>query len=524
MKPPLPLVCAVAAALAFASCQKKVETSAPGTASAAAPAAAKPATLPLVKETERSKNFAAVHKHLELGGTLYGYVDVEGDIEQLADSIQKLTGEAAKMDPNAAVLARQDLKEIARMLGLTDIKAFGVSSVPDDAGFFRNRAFLFAPGERHGLMAGLGGKPGPFKHLNLAPADAAFYAETELDMAAVYKTIKDVVTKVAGEPASTELERALRKAGEAATLSFIDLFHGLKGHSAVVVRIDATKTFQTPGRPAVALPSFAVLACVDGVGKVMEPSFQQAREFRRSDKGELRLYELRQRLPLEGVVPTFIVDGTQLFFTTSVAFFEECRAQKTGLAQTAEFQKAVAHVGREGNGLFYLSPRFSEQVRQIEKLNPELPPQMKSALAMVLSQLPQANQPTIAVRTNLDDGILFRAYMDRSFKKDVAMLAMYNPATVGLMAAMAIPAFQKVRTASQEKAVLNNLRQLAAAADQYYLENGVRTARYDDLVGPTKYVKVIQPVAGENYRALRFEQGQPLRVRLANGRMIEYKP
>ncbi|MBW8781797.1 MAG: type II secretion system protein [Verrucomicrobia bacterium] len=44
---------------------------------------------------------------------------------------------------------------------------------------------------------------------------------------------------------------------------------------------------------------------------------------------------------------------------------------------------------------------------------------------------------------------------------------------IGLLAAMAIPAFQKVRVASQDKAVLNNARQLGAAADQYFLENGV---------------------------------------------------
>ena len=46
---------------------------------------------------------------------------------------------------------------------------------------------------------------------------------------------------------------------------------------------------------------------------------------------------------------------------------------------------------------------------------------------------------------------------------------------IGLLAAMAIPAFQKVRQASQDKAVLNNARQLSAASDQYFLENGVST-------------------------------------------------
>ena len=48
---------------------------------------------------------------------------------------------------------------------------------------------------------------------------------------------------------------------------------------------------------------------------------------------------------------------------------------------------------------------------------------------------------------------------------------------IGLLAAMAIPAFQKVRQSSQDKAVLNNARQLAAAADQYFLENGERVPK-----------------------------------------------
>jgi len=56
---------------------------------------------------------------------------------------------------------------------------------------------------------------------------------------------------------------------------------------------------------------------------------------------------------------------------------------------------------------------------------------------------------------------------------------------IGLLAAMAIPAFQKVRTSSQDKDVLNNARQLAAAADQYSLENGVSSVTLGALVGGT---------------------------------------
>jgi len=68
-----------------------------------------------------------------------------------------------------------------------------------------------------------------------------------------------------------------------------------------------------------------------------------------------------------------------------------------------------------------------------------------------------------------------------------------------LMAAMAIPAFQKVRTASQEKAIINNLRQLDAAAQHRMLETGTTVATYAQLVVPDKYIRTLTPVDGEDY-------------------------
>jgi type IV pilus assembly protein PilA len=46
---------------------------------------------------------------------------------------------------------------------------------------------------------------------------------------------------------------------------------------------------------------------------------------------------------------------------------------------------------------------------------------------------------------------------------------------IGLLAAMAIPAFQKVRESSRGSAMDNDARQLASAAQQYMLENNLTT-------------------------------------------------
>lgn len=93
--------------------------------------------------------------------------------------------------------------------------------------------------------------------------------------------------------------------------------------------------------------------------------------------------------------------------------------------------------------------------------------------------------------------------MNKSTKGFTLVEIMIVVVIIGLLAAMAIPAFQKVRASSQDKAVLNNLRQLSSAADQYFLEKGVTSVGSADLVGTnsTQYIKQIQTVAGETYSA-----------------------
>jgi len=95
---------------------------------------------------------------------------------------------------------------------------------------------------------------------------------------------------------------------------------------------------------------------------------------------------------------------------------------------------------------------------------------------------------------------------------------------IGLLAALALPQWQKVRTNSQDKGVLNNARQLAAAADQYFLEMGAGSAAFSNLVGATLYVKVLATVASEVYPT-DFTQGVTITVSGVGGaRTITYAP
>lgn len=513
---------AVLALLWGAGCQK--QTPEVGVPAAAPVEPKKPGFVELVPEAEQSAHFAAVSRQLELGGTLYGYADIDGDALKLAASLRQFADRLAVAQPATAKFVQQNYAQLFTQLGLTDIKALGFSSVPAAGGGFRNRAFFYMPGGRRGLMAGFGGPASSFKYVKLAPADTDFYSETEIDLPVVYAAIKAIVAKAGGDAAANALEASLRQAGAQAGFSVYDFIQGYKGRTTVILRFDPIRSLHLPPPSTVVLPAFSLLLRIDGVGPAVEPALARLPLMSPSREGNVRLYTLRMPVPLEGLRPVFAVQGTVLYVATTHEFLIECHQRLQGLDQEPAFQQALAAVGREGNGLTYLTPRFFKRLHQLPALNRGAPPNVKDVLNVIDGQLPLLDRPLISVRSNQPDGILVRSYWSHSLKQDLVMTAGYNPITLGLMSAMAIPAFQKVRASSQEKAIRNNLRQLGAAADQYYLEHGVATAAYDQLVGPDKYIKVLVAVAGEDYRLLEFRAGVPLSVHTADGRVIEYKP
>lgn len=93
---------------------------------------------------------------------------------------------------------------------------------------------------------------------------------------------------------------------------------------------------------------------------------------------------------------------------------------------------------------------------------------------------------------------------------------------IGVLAALAVPGFQKVRLASQDKAVLNNARLLASAADQYMMQQGVTAVSATQLIGPDRFIKIFNSVAGETYPT-DYTQGMTITISgIAGARTITY--
>jgi len=466
------------------------------------PKEANPNAVTLVPAAERSSHFAAVNAHLELGGTLYGYADIDGDILKVAPSLRTLADAIARQQPAVAPFLKQDFAQLLKDLGLNDVRAIGLSSVAAGDGVFRNNVYLYTPDGRHGLLAVLGGGPSAFANARLAPADADLYTESDIDAEALYGAVRALVARVAGEPMAGVFETQLQADASGLGVTPLGVIKSLKGRVTLVLRTDPEATFTLPGAQPFTVPAFQFLAKVDGLGASVGPALAKLPFLTASEEGAVRFYALSEPSPIKGLQPVLAVEGTALYVASDAAFLKASLARKDGLAQAPAFRAALAELGDKGNGLTYVSPRLFTQLRRIEALNRQLPAEGMNGLDFILGSLPAPAHPLIAVRTNLPDGILYRARWYSSLKRDVMMVSLYNPATVGVLAAMAIPAFQKVRTASQEKAILNNLRQLDAAAQQHMLETGTDVATYDQLVGPKAYIRRLNPVDGEDYTKL----------------------
>jgi RNA polymerase sigma factor (sigma-70 family) len=74
----------------------------------------------------------------------------------------------------------------------------------------------------------------------------------------------------------------------------------------------------------------------------------------------------------------------------------------------------------------------------------------------------------------------------------------------------------------QQQTMLNQLRQIAAARDQFALEHSRLPASLDELVGEKKYIRRIDPVDGESYTTLPLIKGQPMVLTTTNGITVTY--
>ncbi|MGA2052671.1 MAG: hypothetical protein ABSH19_05105, partial [Opitutales bacterium] len=391
-------------------------------------------------------------------------------------------------------------------LGLYGIAGGGLSSwqAPGDV-LHHNRAFLYVPDGRQGLLQVFGGDPVPFITPSLAPIDADLAGECTLNLKAIADLALGYVNTIGG-PAQLDKVMAQLKQPVApnTTVTWQWLIAHLDTRLAVIARVDPAHTIALPNGQSI--PQVDFLVSLDGFADLftqLQPLLAALGVVGEKNGVKTAVSAAPMPGPFASYQPELLADPktNRLYLVSNPAFADvTVFAQGPRLALSNDFVAATDGLPTTGNGLSYISKKgFDTFIQVYDQSLAALPASSRQAVDQAafgdLEHLPHG---VASAQVNLPDGILALSIAPQSNK---AVVLAGPILFTGLMSAMAIPAFDKVRVQSREKAVTNNLRQLASAGQQYMLDKGVTSASYSDLVGTQtdKYIRSITPVAGENY-------------------------
>lgn len=459
-------------------------------------------------------SFIEASKYLDTDGSILGYIDFEGDGEAIGTQLNAIYGDALASVPGMMPVPI-DFPTLFDNLGFGSIRSIGISSKELEQGTHVNRSVVLLDGEPAGLMALYGDRTSPessFTAAELAPADATGAISGTVQLGAIRDTTIAVLTQVMGPMGEGLAQQQLAQVIPGTDITADEVIQALSGRWDAFWHESYSDEF---------IPSYKAWIQVAGAASVVE-----------------RLKPLAEGLPLtiSETESGLLADFSAMLGTENIGLFVE--TSNTDSSLTIYTHKDW---GPESDG-----PRLSatEGYQAISKNLPETAliysysggydmstifsafaaePMIAnySSLAEKLFDMLLGDflKPAVSATYFAEDAMVSELYAGYSMKQAIVLLP---AAGGGLMAAMAVPAFQKVRTTSQEKAITNNLRQIAAAGQQYILENGVSEAPYEKLVGD--YFPPLKPVTGETYDDIVIsDEGGQINVELPDGQVISYE-
>lgn len=486
-----------------------------------------PALLLAKPEAGESAHYRAVRERVGEGGQVFVYVDVDGYFAELGHELTTSVAAAAGDEPALAAW-KQDYAALATELGLTQIKAAGLSARRIGDHLYANRMYLHVPEGRRGLLRVLGGAAHPFASAKLAPADTDLFVETEVDVSAFVTSVSQLLQRVSPELAAL-LPLELPTEGELAGAAALFSFTKFQGRCTVAVRLH-------DGPPLGADLSFPhdVFAGIDAHGPQLLALLQtgELKPAVLKTEGARTFYVIGAEAPGLAGPLVAVAEGERLYCATSETFLRECLDRKGGLAEAAPFKQALAATAAEGNSIVYASPRLFRTLHALMQELPKLPTADRSlevAFRSVLKRLTVVQSPVVSVSSNLPEGVLVRSVGPDSLRESLPLLGLATPDLAGNILRVALPAHvaglqEQALAGRHAESVRGNLAKISAAAATYFAANPeAAEVAFPQLLEHEAALAQIAAVAGEDYSAVTVRRDRDaVELQLESGYNVSY--
>lgn len=468
------------------------------------------ATPPTVTAATKSASFDAVNAHLDLGGVMYGYIDVAGDLDGLLEKIQEIYNEVAAQS-NGRMPENLDIKGIVSEIGLNKIAACGLSSVRGPGGKHLNKAYLHSPGGPAGVFRVMGDQAGDLKYRDVAPNDADLVLEQQFELRALKEVFENVMAKVQLPEGAPSAQEMLAQPVPNIDVTIGDILEHSNGRIMVVASIDESVKVPIPDAP-IEIPGIDILISLDGMGWLFEkvqgmiPPEGEGPFVREEGDGYVKYsMQVPDQGPFMFYKPVLHYDkaADRLLLASRQAYIDKCTSSDSPkLVAEASFKAAIDGLPQKGNAFSYISGDVARVYKQVvmdamsQHAGPGGPPigMMEKAMDMFMGMM----EEQAAVTTVEADGIYSVGKASQSMKSALLVAAVYPAAIAAALSGrmvgqrvhvqemdMAMDAADMAREAGGPGAgnAAENVRQVAMALNLYAVDNdGAFPATLGDLV------------------------------------------
>ncbi len=372
-------------------------------------------------------------KHVDFGGSFFAFMNVEGDLESLAESMQGIwEGMRQSIGDDTPDL---DFYRLLELSGMDRVRSVAASSIPNGE-LFRNRAYIDLGGEREGMLRMLGGDPGKPLAMSVADADADVVYERDFDLS-VLNGILAEAGAVFGEETGAKIG-AMMSQETPLGMTPGEILRRSKGRLLVFARIGGggqgggDDWLQLPNAPNVTVPPFDLVVVMEGMDwffgpfvSTLPPQTQQVIKGAPGSR-ELRLPPVGPGA-YERIQPALFEDSAnqRMVFTTSPAYWEQCRGDGEKLGTSNEFKAAYEGLPELNNGLLYISGQAKIQMAgMMQSLTRSAVKDggMPQGMADILMGMVRGNTTAEAsVQVNLPNGILMASNGSASMKESLML-------------------------------------------------------------------------------------------------------
>ncbi|MDP4610323.1 MAG: hypothetical protein NWT02_03975 [Opitutales bacterium] len=466
-------------------------------------------------------SFEAVSKHLDTDGSLIAYIDFEGDGAEISTKFnsiyQKLLEGGGSIPPIPV-----DFDLLFENLGFSSIQGMGLSSKQLSADLHLNRYVVETNGAPAGLFSlygNSGAEPQAFTAAAMVPADATIAGCGPVDLNDLVTTVRTIMVQFMGPMGEGMADQYLMMPIPESEVTANDVIAGLSGRWDYAYKMDMAD---------MEAPKIEFWVQISGSGELVSKlkSLGESMSivFTEEANGEL----IADFSPMVGEDAPF---GFFIKNTTNgdlVIYSDPNWGGSTEgslLKDDPKFINLTKNLPAKAlwfsySGGFDILDTMSEAMEGDETMAPYLAAIMEAADYLV----GDFYEPAAAAAYYDGDMLISEQYAGYSTKQ----LAMLVPTMFAAYPAMAFYGFQQVTSSmmdlemdSEEAVVTNNLRQISAAADQYFLEEGKTSVTIEELVGPDKYIRELIPVAGESYEGMIITmEMDEISVTLESGQVV----